>query len=369
MAATYEFRMAAKGLAAVAAVADVKLPNLELSSPAVEFGMVALGSPVQQTVVLTNTGAGPAVLSIGSLAAPFALTHNCPATLAPQASCELVGTFTAADTVRAQAMLSVSATGGAPAQVTFAGSGQSTLSIQGWGGYQQFLDVPTGRTIQRDFYITNTSSQPVTISRPVLTGTGYSTLLPCMTGASLTLAPGAACRQRVQFSTAVVSSYPGTLAVSQTDGGTPTTYALNATGVVPVYSSVLTTGSTLQISNSTNWKVWVRAEARIDAAAGLIVVDTFLTSSGTGGLPIGDYGMNLTGPNGSIDARHKIVSHLSNTRVSNAVPVAPGNYAVGDLAKTYQLRFTVDASRSITSYSLTLNGAAAGTVSLTQTMD
>jgi hypothetical protein len=368
-APTYELRMVAKGMTPSGAPAPVLAPNLVLSKSAVNFGLVDLGSTVQETVVLTNTGTGPAVLAVGELAAPFSRTHNCPASLAPQASCEVTGAFTAASTAPAEGVLTIAAAGSATAQLTLSGSGKGVLAIQGFGGYPGFTDTPVGRTVQRDYYITNTSAQSVTITRPVIAGAAYSSLVPCMTTTTRTLAPGASCLERVQFTPSAASRYTGTLSVQQSNGATPASFALDASGVAPAYSSQLVQGATVQISSATNWRVWMRSEVRIDAATGLLVVDGFLTTSGSGSLPIGNYGMVLTGPAGTSSTIHKIVSHLSNRQVSNAVPVVPGSYVLADTGDRYRLSFTIDANLRIGSYSLTNGGVAAGSFTLTEAMD
>lgn len=364
--------MVSKGLTPTGAPAPAPppAPRLVLSKTAVNFGTVAPGTPVQEAVVLTNEGSGPAQLVLGAPSAPFALSHDCPAQLAATASCTLTASFTPTQAGAAEGLLTVAASGSAPVQVTLSGAGAADLTISGFGAYPAFLNVPVGRTIQRDFYISNASAQSVTITKPVVSGAGYSALTTCMDAVSLkTLAPGAVCLVRVQVAPSSVGSHAGAVSVSASSGGASASYALHTSGVAPTYSSTLVANGAVQVANSTNWKLTMRPEARIDAATGLLVVDAFLSSSGSGALPIGNYGLTLTGPAGASNATHKIVSHLSNVRVTNAVPAAPGTYVVGDPGGMLKMTFSVSSTLRITSYSLTLNNAPTSSMTLTQDMD
>jgi secreted trypsin-like serine protease len=73
------------GLAGTGTVA----PILVLPPP-IDLGAVIVGTTVTRTVTLTNSGGGPLNFSSITVTAPFTLTNNCPATLQPGQSCDIV---------------------------------------------------------------------------------------------------------------------------------------------------------------------------------------------------------------------------------------------------------------------------------------
>jgi hypothetical protein len=109
-------------------VADVTLrgegaePVVSLSTTALNFGSVPVGQSASLAVALQNTGSAPLALSQATTSGPFALTHNCPASLPAAASCvlDVSATPTAAQTQTGQLTL-----------VTNAGTHNVALSATG----------------------------------------------------------------------------------------------------------------------------------------------------------------------------------------------------------------------------------------------
>jgi alpha-tubulin suppressor-like RCC1 family protein len=76
------------------AVAAATLPtSLVLSTTNVDFGSVAVTENVTAAVTLSNTGLATEAVAVTDPVTPFSLAHDCPAELAPAASCTLTFTF------------------------------------------------------------------------------------------------------------------------------------------------------------------------------------------------------------------------------------------------------------------------------------
>lgn len=136
-AATYEFKHAVPKLSV--SVAGSPLPPeapvepgpapetsmLSASTSSLVFADTLVGqTSAEQQVLLANTGNVTLTLGTPSVTGPFTLTHNCPATLAPDASCVLAVRFvpTQADTLTGLASVSFSGSS-SPVQVGLTGLG------------------------------------------------------------------------------------------------------------------------------------------------------------------------------------------------------------------------------------------------------
>lgn len=72
---------------------DLSEAGLTLSSASVDFGSIAVGQKASSDVVLTNPGGASKAVEVASPEAPFSMAHDCPAGLAPGASCTLTFGF------------------------------------------------------------------------------------------------------------------------------------------------------------------------------------------------------------------------------------------------------------------------------------
>jgi hypothetical protein len=109
----------------------VNTPILVVSPSTLAFGNVVIGttpSPTQ-TLTLTNDGTVNAPISIGTLAAPFTRTTNCPGTLNAGTSCTITVTFTPTAAGASSASLTITSTSGTVngAPVSISGTGVATV--------------------------------------------------------------------------------------------------------------------------------------------------------------------------------------------------------------------------------------------------
>ncbi len=220
-------------------VSATALPqNLIFSPASVAFPNATVGTvAATQTVTLTNVGAASAAIlgvSItGTNAAQFSQSNNCPANLAPSASCTFTLNATPTQVGPVTATLAVSTTlvgptlplaaAGAPA------AGANTLVFSDTQFY-----VPAGGS--GVVTVTNTGSGPVNFSLATISS-GFTQTNTCGTS----LAAGATCN--VQFTAAAVA-YDGSPQAQVPFTGTFTLYSDAAT---PVQSVALFTANALNV--------------------------------------------------------------------------------------------------------------------------
>ncbi|MBC3841165.1 choice-of-anchor D domain-containing protein [Streptacidiphilus sp. 4-A2] len=111
-------------------VTSSSAPILSASPASLSFGNQAVGSTsAAQTVTITDTGTAAAAISSLGTAAPFAETGNCPASLAPGASCDASVSFTPGAAGTASGALTVASNASDPSlTVALSGTGTSTSS-------------------------------------------------------------------------------------------------------------------------------------------------------------------------------------------------------------------------------------------------
>jgi hypothetical protein len=98
-------------------------PLPQFSAGSVDFGARTVGSASQSSVTLSNTGNGDLTVTGFGISGAFTATDNCPATLAPSASCAVQITFSPSSIGNHSSVLSlISNAAGAPT-VTLSGSG------------------------------------------------------------------------------------------------------------------------------------------------------------------------------------------------------------------------------------------------------
>lgn len=166
------------------------------------FGPVQVGASSSTTLTLRNSGNTPATISsIGTLAAPFSLTPNCPATLAPGENCTLLVKYSPT---------SANATGGdSKAQINIASNppalgtpydvigtpqtGTPTLSVTPIGPYD-FGSIPVGQSGSKVFTLTNAGP-----GAAALKGVGILPPYFVTTTCSSILAAQASCTYTVEY--------------------------------------------------------------------------------------------------------------------------------------------------------------------------
>jgi hypothetical protein len=183
---------------AVSALAGVGAAVLALDVPAsIDFGVHTLGlDPVARTATLRNSGNAPVDIGGIGTAPPFALTHDCPATLAPAGACTvslLFSSLTPGDVTGNVTILS-NAVGGLQ-RIALSGR-VAPAPIRMQPDRFDFGSLAVGRqsTTQR-FAIVNTAEVEVPLGTVGVTGSFVVLSSNCR----LSLAPRSECAADVRF--------------------------------------------------------------------------------------------------------------------------------------------------------------------------
>jgi len=181
-----------------------------------DFGSVKVGTTsAGQGVTLQNTGNTP--LSVNSVAGTgdFAISHNCPASLAAGASCAVNATFNPTVMGNESGKIDVATNGG-----TF------TVDLSGVGLLAKPVMSPASLAFADQVVGTTSSAQTVTLTNNGNTATNL--IAPAVSGpfgvsttCSSTLAANASCTYSVTFTPTVMNAASGTL-VMGTDVGSQT---------------------------------------------------------------------------------------------------------------------------------------------------
>jgi hypothetical protein len=213
-------------------------PAVALSQAALGFGTVAIGaSSSPRTVVLGNTG--NAALQIGSLAtsgSEFRLTHDCPDSLAPGASCSL-GIIYAPTSANASEVLTVRSNApSSPNQIVLNGLGSNAvLPVLDWveGSAPIVFDTAavgaTTAALQRT--LVNRGPGSVSLSTLSVAGTDPGSFVlgggTCVAGT--VLAASTSCSVGLRFAPSAPGARTAVLQVGST-GSNPAELALSGTG-------------------------------------------------------------------------------------------------------------------------------------------
>lgn len=171
---------------------------LDIDPGAADFGTLDINAPaVSETFTVTNTGTNDTAtgVSVGTLAAPFAISaNNCGATLGPQASCQITVTFDPTSDGTFNAVLSVTSDASdVSAPLEGVGGSSPNIVINPPFGNVNFGAVLIGTSSTLNGNVQNTGSADVTVEIELVdsnTPAIFSTSLPL--GTPVDLVAGAA---------------------------------------------------------------------------------------------------------------------------------------------------------------------------------
>ena len=220
-----------------AELTGVGLAGGTLAMPeAVNVGAAVFGGAgVSTNVTLTNNGNGPVNISSISIAGPFTLVNNCPATLAAGASCTLTVGFTAPGVGPFTGTLTVVSDGGS-AEIPVLATGQTALSpllrvqpvTMGFGDRLIGTLSPTQLVT-----ITNIGGAEGTLG--LLSTTIDFTIASTNCGGSL--AAGASCTAQMAFRPLGFGPRAGSLLVTGNAPNSPQSVGLFGTGCRPFFAT------------------------------------------------------------------------------------------------------------------------------------
>jgi hypothetical protein len=207
------------------------LPAVMFSPTSLNFGsqtVGASGSPLKTT--LTNTGQG--LLTVASIGIAgtnsneFAQSNNCPASLSPNANCNISVTFTPTAVGNANASLTV--TDNAPGSTQTApltGSGITGISFS--PPTVSFPNQYVGTSgLPQTVTLKNTGDAVITITNVKASPADFAPLSSC----GNSVVPGATCSIGVFFDPTTSGTRDGVLSVTDSASGSPQTVPLSGTG-------------------------------------------------------------------------------------------------------------------------------------------
>jgi hypothetical protein len=217
-------------------------PAVMLNPASLAFGNQIIGtSSAAQSVTLTNSGTATLDISNVSLAGTdagqFMLMHNCPASLAPAASCALSITFaptgpgTKAASVRVE-----SSAASSPDSAALSGTGVTPPSVVPAPTSLSFAAQLVGTTsAAQTITLTNGGGSPLTITSVLLTGANAAEFLQtnnCPISPA-TLAAGANCVVTITFGPTTQGAKSAEVSITSDAPGSPHSAMLSGTATLP----------------------------------------------------------------------------------------------------------------------------------------
>ncbi len=205
------------------------VPSITVTPSSVAFGAIIAGTSIVTHVAVANTGT--AALAIGTIAVgdgPFAVAHDCSASLAPNAACDVAVTYAPAAAGAHSGELAIHSNAvPSPVVVRLTGSAlpvpapQATLSRSSVTFAPQYVGTASAA---QEVVLTNTGTAPLAIRSIASTGDfGYS---GC--GYPTTLGAGESCAFAITFKPLGLGARTGAIEIA-TDA-TPATHRISLSG-------------------------------------------------------------------------------------------------------------------------------------------
>ena len=286
---SYQIRIPAAIDPAVAASLETPgQARLSLSPGTYDFGDVPIEQSGRYTFSLSNVGDKAAYLSFSSIAAPFSLTHDCPAWLSASGACSFAVEFSPGQIGKVSASLTIN--GGIGAQhagLSLSGTGLPRLpdpaALSATPGVLEFEPTFTTLTRSATLTLTNTGESTAQLQLPFGASGPFSV---ASTTCAVTLAPGASCQVNYRFAPQAAGPVEATVMLQAADPATPAALTLRGDGKLPGVLSLstntldfgsvlLTTESpkTVTLTNTGAAAVTLPASFVVSAPFGLVAED------------------------------------------------------------------------------------------------
>jgi predicted extracellular nuclease len=212
-------------------VPPAPVPVVTLSSTAVGFGAVAVGSTATQTVKLTNSGTGALTFSsITATGTGYAQTNDCSTGLAAGSFCTITATFTPGSSAALTGSVAiVSNAASSPDAIGLSGTGVApivTLSGTAVTFGPQLVGIPATKTVT----LTNSGTAALSVTSIAVTGAGYAQTNNC--GSSV--AVNGSCVITVTFTPGSSVALTGSVSIASNAASSPNAISLSGTGVAPI---------------------------------------------------------------------------------------------------------------------------------------
>ena len=227
-------------------------PGASLSATALDFGNQTTGvASTARAVTLTNTGSAALAIASITATAPFAVSHDCPASLGAAASCTLSVVFTPTTNGAVTGSVSVASNAaGSPSVVALSGIGVNSSPVLAWvpaAAMVTFTDATVGgSTSTTSLTLMNQGPGAVTLQQFALAGAQPTEFAVASGNAgacalNVALAQGTSCTVALAFQPVAVGARNATLHVASTGTSPPdvtlagngTAAAQPAIGIVP----------------------------------------------------------------------------------------------------------------------------------------
>ncbi len=270
--------------------APLSLPSprpsaISFNPPTLTFSQNAGSASAPQNITVTNFGGSNINTLTLSATGPFSETNNCPAVLAPAASCTVSVMFTPVAPGAASGTINVSDDSynmGPSQTLALAGTGTAPAASITPASLSFSSQVLGTTSNAKTVTVQNTGTGPLQVSSVVASGP-FAQTNTC-TGA---VAPGSSCTISVTFSPTAVGSASGTLTISD-NAGTQSA-GLSGSGSAPVsLSSTSLSFGTLAVGNTSAAKT-VTVTNRLNTSltfASIVASGSFAISSNTCGASI-----------------------------------------------------------------------------------
>lgn len=214
-------------------------PAVTWNPGSLDFGNVPLGSSASRSLSLSNSGTSTLTLNAPVVSpTAYALSHNCPASLAAGASCSLTVAFTPDRSGSLGGTLTLQSNAAtSPDNLALSGAGVAAAGQLGWqpSAGLSYPDTAVGSaSASQAATLSNTGSASVVIQQIQLAGANSADFSPDAAGTSCSagqsLAPGANCTLSFAFVPSSVGARSASLNVVA-DAGTPPALSLSGNGV------------------------------------------------------------------------------------------------------------------------------------------
>jgi hypothetical protein len=217
---------------------------ISLVPASVNFGHVAVGSTVSQSITVSNEGQSSLTVTkadttaagvrIAGISFPLVLAAGKRSTF------EIVYSPKIAS-VLSGSVLVMSDASSAPSKVTLSGAGAAALPVlTASAGSLNFGDVTLGKSSVLSVTLTNSGNFDVTVSKVTHSGAPFS---ESGISAGLILAPGQSATLEATFSPTAAGTSAGIVTVASTASNSPETISLSGTGTQSAAHSVVLTWS------------------------------------------------------------------------------------------------------------------------------
>jgi hypothetical protein len=220
-------------------------PALTLSSTAVDFGSVAVGSHGSNSVTLTSSGTAAVVLqSVAVSGTGFSAGQlHLPLTLAPGQQIALPLSFTpaSAGAQQGQVTLTDNATG-SPNTISLSGTGTTTASLSVPTSLD-FGDVTVGSEGDKTITLVSNGTGPVTVSAITVAGASFTDSIQAL---PQVLQPNQQMSVKLKFDPKAAGNATGTVTVSSNSASSPASVVqIHGNGVVATSPALSASASSL----------------------------------------------------------------------------------------------------------------------------